>query len=271
MSYQASSLAKLPSITLVLCASRIEECGVAEEVDRDERLVAVLEDALERAVGGALHRRVDLLGGGLAAQPDREVDARTRRRWARASRSRRACPSARAARGRSHGRRRCWSGSSRSPPRGRAGGPCAGSRGSPGRWCRRGSWSSSRSRCRTRRSAPWRPAPGSWWCRRRSRRCGAWRGRRRRVLTPSTIVTSGSVAGAVMITRSAPGLEVLGGSGPVGEGAGRLEHDLGAELLPGQLGRVAFRRDGNLPPVHDDGVARRPSRRRGSGGGSSRT
>src|SRR3982750_2411911 len=49
----------------------------------------------------------------------------------------------------------------------RAGGRGGSGRGSSGRWCRRGRWSSARARCPTRRSAPWPPARGNWWCTRR--------------------------------------------------------------------------------------------------------
>jgi hypothetical protein len=37
---------------------------------------------------------------------------------------------------------------------------------------------------------------------------------------------------------------------------GRLDHELGAELSPGQLGRIAFRADRDLHPIHHDRVLR---------------
>ena len=52
--------------------------------------------------------------------------------------------------------------------------PCAACPAPAGRRCRRGSSSCSRARCRSRCAARRRPAPGSWWCRRRWRRwCGS--------------------------------------------------------------------------------------------------
>ncbi|MNY11394.1 hypothetical protein D3C86_1444220 [compost metagenome] len=50
------------------------------------------------------------------------------------------------------------------------------------------------------------------------------------------------------------GVEVGLGLGGVGEDAGRLDDDLGAELLPGDHGGVALGRDLDLAAVDDDGA-----------------
>ena len=76
-------------------------------------------------------------------------------------------------------------------------------------------------------------------------------------LTPSTIVMSGPLAGAVMTTFLAPAVEVLGGVVAVGEEAGRLEHDVDAEILPRQLRRIAQRQHLELVAVDRDAVALR--------------
>ena len=74
-------------------------------------------------------------------------------------------------------------------------------------------------------------------------------------LTPRTTVTSGLLAGAVMMTFLAPAVEVLGGAVAVGEEAGRLEHDVDAEVLPRQLRRVLQREHLELVAVDRDAVA----------------
>ena len=60
------------------------------------------------------------------------------------------------------------------------------------------------------------------------------------------------------------GRDVLRGVVAVGEEAGRLEHDVDAQILPGQLRRIAQRQDLELVAVDRDGVASspRPSRAR---------
>jgi hypothetical protein len=51
------------------------------------------------------------------------------------------------------------------------------------------------------------------------------------------------------------GLEVLGGVGAGGEEAGRLDHDVDAEVAPGQSGRIALGEDLDLVAAGDDRVA----------------
>src|SRR5660397_128060 len=51
-------------------------CRVVVEIDRDERFVHVLEDPLHGALGGLLHRRVDLFRRGALRQLHREVHHR---------------------------------------------------------------------------------------------------------------------------------------------------------------------------------------------------
>ena len=70
---------------------------------------------------------------------------------------------------------------------------------------------------------------------------------------------SGPFAGAVMTTRLAPALMCLAAAVAVGEQAGRLEHDVDAEVLPRKLRRVAERHhlediavDGNAVALHFD-------------------
>ena len=58
------------------------------------------------------------------------------------------------------------------------------------------------------------------------------------VLTPSTIVASCPLAGALMMTFLAPAVEVRRRLLLVGEEARALEDDVDAELLPRQLRRV---------------------------------
>ena len=65
---------------------------VADDVDRDDRVLAELEDALHGALGGGLEGGVDLVGGDLALDHGGQVGAPSRRASARAARSRRACP-----------------------------------------------------------------------------------------------------------------------------------------------------------------------------------
>ena len=59
-------------------------------------------------------------------------------------------------------------------------------------------------------------------------------------LTPSTRVTSGSVAGAEMITFFAPASRCFCAAAPVGEEAGRLDHHVDAEVAPRQIRRIAL-------------------------------
>ena len=71
----------------------MEECGSPTMSDGDDRVLGVLENALERAFGGGLHGGVDLLDGdAFRAEAHREVDHGARRAWERGWRSRRACP-----------------------------------------------------------------------------------------------------------------------------------------------------------------------------------
>ena len=143
----------------------IEECGLPRKSIDTSGLVDVLEDALQRAVGGRLERRVHLFGRRLL------LDAARRGRPPRRSASARASqmPSSLPFSSGMHladapSPRRSSSGSSTARPRARAAGPCAGSRAASGRSCRSGSWSSSPSRSRTAPAGPWPPAPGSSWC-----------------------------------------------------------------------------------------------------------
>ena len=55
-------------------------------------------------------------------------------------------------------------------------------------------------------------------------------------LTPSTTVTSGSVAGAEISTFFAPAVEMLLGLVALREQPGGLDRDVDAEIAPGQLG-----------------------------------
>ncbi len=57
-----------------------------------------------------------------------------------------------------------------------------------------------------------------------------------------------------MITFLAPASMCFDAAGPVGEETGRLEHDVDAQILPGQLGRVAQRQHFELVAVHGDAV-----------------
>ena len=54
------------------------------------------------------------------------------------------------------------------------------------------------------------------------------------------------------------GLEVLGGVRALGEEAGRLDHDVDAEVAPRQRGRVALLERPDLAAVDHERVARRP-------------
>src|SRR5216117_2372215 len=73
-------------------------------------------------------------------------------------------------------------------------------------------------------------------------------------LTPSTTVTSGSLAGAVMMTFLAPAPMCARGGG-VPEDAGGLHDHVHAELLPRQRRRVLDRAHPDLAPVDEDGLA----------------
>ena len=73
--------------------------------------------------------------------------------------------------------------------------------------------------------------------------------------TPITIVMSSPLAGALMMTFCGARLEVLRGLLAVGEQARGLDHDLGAQLLPGQVRRVALGEHPQLLAVHDEAVA----------------
>ena len=64
--------------------------------------------------------------------------------------------------------------------------------------------------------------------------------------TPSTIVTSGSVAGAEITTFFAPASRCFCAPFAVGEEAGRLEHDVDAEVAPGKCRRIALGEDPHL-------------------------
>ena len=124
---------------------------VADDVRRDDRLLGVGEDPFQRAAAAAFDRGVDLLDGA--------------RLLAGAGRGRPASPSGSARGWRSRSSLPFSSGSTRPTAlaapvevgimlsaAARAGaGPCAACPQVAGRWCRRGSWSSGRARCRTRR------------------------------------------------------------------------------------------------------------------------
>ena len=66
---------------------------------------------------------------------------------------------------------------------------------------------------------------------------------------------SGFFAGAVMMTFFAPAARCLAAASRFGEEAGRLEHDVDAEVLPRQLRRVLDRQDLELVLVDRDAVA----------------
>ena len=74
-----------------------------------------------------------------------------------------------------------------------------------------------------------------------------------------------------MMTFLAPAVEVLGGVVAVGEEAGRLDHDVDAEVAPGQGGRIALGEDLDLLAVDDDRRRRRLDLAREAARGSSRT
>ena len=57
-----------------------------------------------------------------------------------------------------------------------------------------------------------------------------------------------------MMTFLAPAVEVLGGVGALGEEAGRLDHDVDAEVAPRQRGRVALGEHLDLVAVDDQGA-----------------
>ena len=60
-----------------------------------------------------------------------------------------------------------------------------------------------------------------------------------------------------MMTFLAPGLQVLGGVRPLGEAPGRLDHHVGAEVGPRQLGGIRLREHLDLAAVDADGAVRR--------------
>ena len=68
-----------------------------------------------------------------------------------------------------------------------------------------------------------------------------------------------------MTTFFAPGVEVLLRAVALGEEAGRLEHDVDAEVAPGHRGRVALGERLHLVAVRVQDAVARPRRRRGSG------
>ena len=267
-------MAKLPSITFVLSASKIEECGLPRKSTETS--------------GSSQYARMPFSGPSAAAfiaaliasasvdfvELDREVD---RPRRPAVGHAHRVAVELALERGQHEAdrasRRRCWSGSSRARPRARGAGPCAGSRAAPGRWCRRGSWSSSRSRCRTSSFSTFATGARQFVVhdafdtmlvlarvvgRRRSRRARSSR--------------RGPSAGAVMITRSAPASRCFAAPSRVGEDAGRLDHDACApQLLPRELGRVALGADRDALAVDHERVLLGRAPRPGSGRGSSRT
>ncbi len=73
-------------------------------------------------------------------------------------------------------------------------------------------------------------------------------------LTPRQMVTSGPLAGALMIDLLGAGLEVLGGGGALGEAPGGLDHDVGAELAPGELGGVGLGGHAQALAVDHEGI-----------------
>ena len=70
-------------------------------------------------------------------------------------------------------------------------------------------------------------------------------------------MTSGSVAGAEMITFLSPGLEVLGGVVALREQAGGLDHHVDAQLAPRKRGRIALGEHLDLAPVDGDRLVAR--------------
>ena len=71
-------------------------------------------------------------------------------------------------------------------------------------------------------------------------------------LTPSATVTSGAVAGAEISDLLGAGGEVLGGVLAIGEQPGRLDHDVRAELAPGERRRVLLGEEADLRAVDDE-------------------
>ena len=72
-------------------------------------------------------------------------------------------------------------------------------------------------------------------------------------LIPRQIVASGPFAGALISTRFAPAFaDVQLGFVAAGEEAGRFQDDIDAQILPGQIARIALLQDLNLVAAHDD-------------------
>ena len=66
-------------MTLVSVASKIEVCGFAHDVGRDDRVLGVLENALELALGGGLDGGLDGVDGDLLLGHEGEVGQRAGR------------------------------------------------------------------------------------------------------------------------------------------------------------------------------------------------
>ena len=71
-------------------------------------------------------------------------------------------------------------------------------------------------------------------------------------LTPSTIVMSSPLAGALMITFWAPAAMWAPAFSALGEDAGGLEDDVDAEVLPRQVRRILLGEDLDLAAIDDD-------------------
>ena len=239
---------------------------VADDVGRDQRLLAVLEDARAAARAAAARMRgVDLGGARRAAAAGTRGRRSSRRAPAPASPCRRACPSS----ARQHlADRARGAGGGRDDVLG--GGAAAaqvlvrhvGEALVVGVGVHRGHEAVLDAE-RARR-APWRSAPGSWSCTRRSRRCGA-RAQSSSSLTPSTIVASiSSLAGTVRMTCLRAGGEVLLERLAGAEDAGRLDRRRRTPRSPhGIARRVALGGHADLPAVdvEDVVVGRAPPRR----------
>ena len=69
------------------------------------------------------------------------------------------------------------------------------------------------------------------------------------------VASTSSPPGAEMMTLLAPPSRCLAGLGLAGEQARALEHDVDAQLAPGQLGRIAFGQHLDAVAVDDQRVA----------------
>ena len=225
---------------------RVDDRRVGVAARRRVETISVLgvrQDSLQRSVGGSFERGVDLLGRRLARTRGREVDERAGEDGRADRDAVELARRARAAPGRRPWRRRSRSGSrltaaARARRRSLCGASCR-------RWSAVYAWivvirpcSTPIASCRTlangARQFVVHDALEMTSCLSLSYASK---------LTPRTTVTSSPLAGAEITTFLAPAVEVLGGVVAVGEEAGRLDHDVGAEVAPRQLRRIALGED----------------------------